>query len=234
MRRAVGDKELSDLLLHGLPALVKLNLSDRIGAGSMVHPMSFVEYEASRGGVDKMIASAAGPFIGGLIPQIADGLNRISQGDVAQGMAQLLPRELRDATRAVLASQEGVRLRNGDTAIPPEALSLYDEFMMGIGMPTLPVTSRMEQQRKVKVYEQSFQKRTTALKRSYKDAYDRNNRAAIEDWQRLQETKKRLGFTPKALSELLKSPRERESSQKRLVGGVAANRSSVGFVETLQ
>ena len=65
VRRAIGDKEMADLILHGLPSLININMSNKIGAGTMLDPLPFVEYEASRGGYEKAVTAAMGPLIGG-------------------------------------------------------------------------------------------------------------------------------------------------------------------------
>ncbi len=238
VRRAIGDKEMADLILHGLPSLININMSNKIGAGTMLDPLPFVEYEATRGGYEKAVTAAMGPLIWGLGAQVVDAFGRILKGDVAQGTAQLLPRGFRDAARGFMAAQDGIQLRNGQTALTPEELSFYDSLMMGLGLPTLKTTSRTETQFKSQQYEQFFRERVTKLKRQYSEAYEENDREAMlearQAWAEMQASRKNLGFKVQPLSELLKAPREKAKAEAKLQGGVRTTEQARGFVQSLQ
>ena len=238
VRRAVGDKEMADLILHGLPSLININMSNKIGAGTMLDPLPFVEYEATRGGYEKAVTAAMGPLIGGLGAQVVDAFGRILKGDVAQGAAQLLPRGFRDAARGFMAAQDGIKLRNGQTALTPEELSFYDSLMMGLGLPTLKTTSRTETQFKSQQYETFFRERVTKLKRQYGEAYEENDREAMlearQAWAEMQASRKNLGFKVQPLSELLKAPREKAKAEAKLENGVRTTEQARGFVKSLQ
>lgn len=238
VRRAIGDKEMADLILHGLPSLININMSNKIGAGTMLDPLPFVEYEATRGGYEKAVTAAMGPLIGGLGAQVVDAFGRILKGDVAQGTAQLLPRGFRDAARGFMAAQDGIQLRNGQTALTPEELSFYDSLMMGLGLPTLKTTSRTETQFKSQQYEQFFRERVTKLKRQYSEAYEENDREAMlearQAWAETQASRKNLGFKVQPLSDLLKAPREKAKAEAKLQGGVRTTEQARGFVQSLQ
>ena len=64
IRRAIKDKETSDLLLKGLPTLMGLDLSRKVGAGEMLSPLPFWNYDPSQGkrNATELIANAAGPW----------------------------------------------------------------------------------------------------------------------------------------------------------------------------
>ena len=238
VRRAIGDKEMADLILHGLPSLININMSNKIGAGTMLDPLPFVEYEATRGGYEKAVTAAMGPLIGGLGAQAVDAFGRILKGDVAQGTAQLLPRGFRDAARGFMAAQDGIKLRNGQTALTPEELSFYDSLMMGLGLPTLKTTSRTETQFKSQKYETFFRERVTKLKRQYSEAYEENDREAMlearQAWVEMQASRKNLGFKVQPLSDLLKAPREKAKAEAKLENGIRTTEQARGFVKSLQ
>ena len=238
VRRAIGDKEMADLILHGLPSLININMSNKIGAGTMLDPLPFVEYEATRGGYEKAVTAAMGPLIGGLGAQVVDAFGRILKGDVAQGTAQLLPRGFRDAARGFMAAQDGIQLRNGQTALTPEELSFYDSLMMGLGLPTLKTTSRTETQFKSQQYETFFRERVTKLKRQYSEAYEENDREAMlearQAWAEMQASRKNLGFKVQPLSDLLKAPREKAKAEAKLENGIRTTEQARGFVKSLQ
>lgn len=238
VRRAIGDKEMADLILHGLPSLININMSNKIGAGTMLYPLPFVEYEATRGGYEKAVTAAMGPLIGGLGAQAVDAFGRILKGDVAQGTAQLLPRGFRDAARGFMAAQDGIQLRNGQTALAPEELSFYDSLMMGLGLPTLKTTGRTETQFKSQQYETFFRERVTKLKRQYSEAYEENDREAMlearQTWAATQASRKNLGFKAQPLSDLLKAPREKAKAEAKLENGIRTTEQARGFVKSLQ
>lgn len=238
VRRAIGDKEMADLILHGLPSLININMSNKIGAGTMLDPLPFVEYEATRGGYEKAVTAAMGPLIGGLGAQAVDAFGRILKGDAAQGTAQLLPRGFRDAARGFMAAQDGIQLRNGQTALAPEELSFYDSLMMGLGLPTLKTTGRTETQFKSQQYETFFRERVTKLKRQYSEAYEENDREAMlearQAWAEMQASRKNLGFKAQPLSDLLKAPREKAKAEAKLENGIRTSEQARGFVKSLQ
>lgn len=238
VRRAIGDKGMADLILHGLPSLININMSNKIGAGTMLDPLPFVEYEATTGGYEKAVTTAMGPLIGGLGAQAVDAFGRILKGDVAQGTAQLLPRGFRDAARGFMAAQDGIKLRNGQTALTPEELSFYDSLMMGLGLPTLKTTGRTETQFKSQQYETFFRERVTKLKRQYSEAYEENDREAMlearQAWAEMQASRKNLGFKAQPLSDLLKAPREKAKAEAKLENGIRTTEQARGFVKSLQ
>ena len=137
-----------------------------------------------------------------------------------------------------MAAQDGIKLRNGQTALTPEELSFYDSLMMGLGLPTLKTTSRTETQFKSQQYEQFFRERVTKLKRQYSEAYEENDREAMlearQAWAEMQASRKNLGFKVQPLSDLLKAPREKAKAEAKLQGGVRTTEQARGFVQSLQ
>ena len=131
-----------------------------------------------------MLAAAAGPFLSGTLPQALDGINRMRQGEFAQGMAQLMPKGARDAIRAYEASNEGIKDRAGRTLLDPELLSFYDTVMMGMGAPTLRTTRPRDVNTLKRTYEDHFSSRSSQLKRDFIEAYKDNDAAKKREVER--------------------------------------------------
>jgi len=237
VRRALGDNKMADFLLYGAPTALGINFSGRIGAGQMLDPLPFADYGLDRNSYEKMLAAAAGPFLSGTLPQALDGINRMRQGEFAQGMAQLMPKGARDAIRAYEASNEGIKDRAGRTLLDPELLSFYDTVMMGMGAPTLRTTRPRDVNALKRTYEDHFSSRSSQLKRDFIEAYKDNDaakkREVERDWLELQAVRVNNGFARQPISDLRRAPFARKREEQKVVGGVRTTDSAAGFVEPL-
>lgn len=237
VRRALGDNKMADFLLYGAPTALGINFSGRIGAGQMLDPLPFADYGLDRNSYEKMLAAAAGPFLSGTLPQALDGINRMRQGEFAQGMAQLMPKGARDAIRAYEASNEGIKDRAGRTLLDPELLSFYDSVMMGLGAPTLTTTRPREVDALKRTYEDHFSSRSSQLKRDFIEAYKDNDaakkREVERDWLELQAVRVNNGFARQPISDLRRAPFARRREEKKVIGGVRTTEAAAGFVEPL-
>ncbi len=247
VRRALGpdNKALADLLLKGVPAALGVDLSGRIGAGSVADPLPFVEYTAGREGYEKALVGAAGPFLGGLVPQAFDGMERIRKGlstendrEVVEGMAQLMPKGIRDGIRGLALATDGRRLRDGSLVVSEEDVGLLDAALQAVGLPSTLVTRQQQATGQVIRYEQFYRNRTSAIKAQFTEAREAGDSAAIrqarEDWLALQDAREKNGFDRQPLSDLLRAPQELRRRRERVEDvGVRATVAAEDFARSL-
>lgn len=235
LTRAVG-KEWADLLWGGATQAAGVPLGGRIGAGGMLSLLPYTELEASRKGYESMFTAAAGPLLGGIAPRMVDGLGLMAGGDLWKGTEAMLPSGFANASKAARFGVQGVTQRNGDVALTSEEIGVMDLALQAIGLPTNTIQERSYLAGAKFKAETFYKERTTDLKRAYADAYNAGSGTGevIADWNALQATRVELGFTRQPLSELVKSPQERQKRETSVVGGVQSRQSSAGFLANLR
>ena len=237
LRREIGNKEVADLLLRGLPAYMGVNTSERLGMGMTFSLLPFVDLKPTRDGALVVMASALGPWTTPLARGI-DGVGQIQNGNVLAGIAQMQPALTMNLIRAYEQHTVGVRSRQGVTLLEPEELGYLELVTQGLGWPSKTLTDRhLVAGMKWKATEH-FKGRASRIRKVYADAYRdgdaRTMDRAIEEWVRLQEMKVRYGlgnYLP--LKDLTKAPLERMKKEQRVIGGVQFESTERGFVEDM-
>jgi hypothetical protein len=237
MRKMIGDNDLADLLLKGAPKLAGIDLSGRLGAGGMLSLLPFADPEVSRKGVEGMILQATGPFVGGLLPRWADGVDMMSKGDYYKGMEALLPKGLADAAKGARLATQGMTQRNGDLVMSPEDISVLDGAIQALGFQTNTLTDRSFRASAKFTTDKFFDAKVGELKREYVEAYRAGDTDAMAEararWKDLQASRQGNGYKPQPLAELIKAPREQGKREKNTAGGVQYRTRQEGMVKQL-
>jgi hypothetical protein len=237
MRKMIGDNDLADLLLKGAPKLAGVDLSGRLGAGGMLSLLPFSDPEVSRKGVEGMILQATGPFVGGLLPRWADGVDMMSKGNYYKGMEALLPKGLADAAKGARLATQGMTQRNGDLVMSPDDISVLDGAIQALGFQTNTLTDRSFRASAKFTTDKFFDAKVGELKREYVEAYragDTEGMAeARERWKDLQASRQGNGYKVQPLAELIKAPREQGKREKNTAGGVQYRTRQEGMVKQL-
>ncbi len=238
LRRLIGNNELADLLLKGAPKLLGVDVSGRIGAGGMLSLFPYTDLSATREGYANAMIALGGPFIGGLMPKVVDGLGLIASGEYWKGSEQLLPSGLGNVIRATRFNEEGVTRRNGDVVLSPDEINLLTWASQAVGLPSNTLSDRTFLANAQFKSDTFYRERTSTLKREYSEAVRNNDTAAMrearEDWLATQVARRELGFSVQPLSELLRAPREQLKRERSTIGGVQTRANNEGFVEALQ
>lgn len=237
LRRAIGDKDLADLLLKGAPKLAGVDISGRVGAGGMLSILPYTDIEMSREGYAQVVTGLAGPFVGGLLPRTVDGIGYIAGGEYWKGLEQLMPSLLSNAMKGIRFSTEGVTQRNGDVVMSGEEIVFMQGLMQAIGLPTNAIKDRSFVASSKFKADTHFRERTSELKRMYaqavRDGDEAARREAIAEWQSTQEARRRLGYDTQPMSELLRAPMEQRKRERETLAGVQVRDSNRGFVAQL-
>ena len=238
LRQFVGDEDLANLLLKGVPAWAGVDLSGKIGMGQMVSALPFTAPDVtSRDGYKDVLLGLSGPFLGGLLPRFADGVGLIGKGDLYKGLEMLLPSGLANAMKGYRSATEGVTQRNGDVVMSPEDVGLAAAALQALGLPSTTLVQRQFSASAKFEYDQHFQARSSAVKQAYAKAYREGDAEALaearQEWTDLQEVRERVGYTRQPLAQLLKAPGEQAKREASTAGGVQFNRNNRGFVEAM-
>lgn len=234
MRRAIGDDTLADLIVKGVPAALGVDVSGKVGMGQMLSILPYTDIDFSRRGIAEAgYALMTGPF-GGLTLKAADGVSLMGQGDYYKGLEQLMPTGVAQAMKGYRFATEGVTSRAGDVLISPDEISFAEAFMVAAGLPTKQLTDKQFLQSAKFEYDQFYNEKASEIKRAYARAYRSGDGASLsearQEWEKLQQSRVRNGYTRQPLSNLLKAPQEQSKRERGVVGGVQTNRANRGFV----
>lgn len=234
-RKAIGDEDTANLILRGVPAALGLDVSQRIGMGNAFAILPFTDINLTdRKGLAQTMMGAGGPFIGGLLPRVADGIGYIRKGDYYKGLESTLPKGLGDALKAYRFATEGVTQKNNDMLLKPSEVDMFDVMSQAVGLPSTHLTARQRRTGDVIESQEYYKDRVSTMKHKYSAAYKENDAETMqetrEEWLRVMEAMRRNGLKPTPLSTLLKAPREQGKREKDVIEGVAARRGTQQFV----
>jgi len=238
LRRMIGDKETADLILKGAPKLAGIDLSQRLGAGGMLSLLPFAEPELSRDGYKDVIFNALGPAVSGFGGRMVEGAGLMAGGQFWKGSEMLLPGLLGNTLKGIRMSTEGVSQRNGDIVLSPDEIGFMQGLSVAFGTPSNTITDRNFLTSAKFKADKFYNDRTSSLKREYGDAYRDGDSATMrslrDEWMQTQEARKRLGYKPQPLSDLLKAPQEQRKREATAMGGVQTTKANAGFIGALQ
>lgn len=213
------------LLARGIPAWMGLDVSGKLGMGNVMSILPYTEVDlTSRGGIEKAALGAMGPFIGGLLPKMADGVGLVGRGDYYKGLEQMMPNGVSNAMKGIRFATEGITLRNGDVVVPPEEISFMQAIMQGLGLPTAGITERSYAQNEVRKVDKYYGDKESEIKYQYAKAYKAGNSSALaearQEWALVQQSKREQGIKASPLSELIKAPMAQQKRERSVIGGV--------------
>lgn len=233
IRRLIGDKATSDFLLGGVPAALGLDVSGRIGAGTMLSPFPFLSSKPwdSREAANEFWVSFGGPALA-QANRMFEGMSYINEGDLFKGFEKMVPNGVGNAMRAYRFATEGYTTKNGTITIPSSEFDAMDTFFQAIGLPTSVTTDRMRLQDKLIRSEEYFAREERKLNKAYRAATSAKERMEVQrEYLALQKKRAEKGFTPKPVTQLVKNAQKVEKDAANNVGGVIANNSNRGLLE---
>jgi hypothetical protein len=238
IRKMIGDKEVADVVLRGLPTLGGGDWSGKIGAGNMLSVMPFSNADiTTRSGFYEALGTLAGGASGGMVVRGVDGLGLLANGDYMKGFELLLPKGLGDVIKAYRLGTDGATRRNGDVILPADELNALEMAWQAIGIPPAQMSAMYEKQERVRSTERRFRERTTRIKNDYTKAMrERDTAAAAEArqaWVNLQAARVKVGLKRQPLSELIRAPREQAQRERETAGGVQFRRGTERMVEDI-
>jgi hypothetical protein len=238
LRKLVGDETVADLLLRGVPAAVGLeSLGKKLAMENVAAISPFTDIDlTNRDALTKVYVSLLGPAAG-LSLKMADGLGLMRNGDYYKGLEQLLPNGVANVMKGGRYLTEGVTMRNGDTVMSPEDISMLDAAFQAVGLPTGTITDRQRLQNVVYDANKFYDSRTTELKNNYIKAFKSGDSDAMQEtrdaWMELQEARARNGYVRQPISTLFKAPMEQRKRERNVANGVEFNKNNRRFVETV-
>jgi hypothetical protein len=190
----------------------------------------------SRSGAEKMLVGLMGPTAA-LSLKAADALGMIGKGEYYKGLELALPNGFGNAMKGYRFATEGITMRNGDLVLSPEEISYVDAAFQAVGLPTNTITHRQYTQKVEAEFDKYYSDRASEIKGLYVNASrERDSEgmsAARQEWEELQDSRRKNGYKIQPMSELFKSlvaARKREAS---VVNGVETTKANKQFVANI-
>ncbi len=233
LRDAVGDEDLADLLLHGVPAMAGIDMHAKLGDDKIFSITPYTEWDlSSRDGFAKTVVGFMGPAAS-QGATFADGFGKMQKGDYYKGLEQFMPRGIKDGMAAFRMANEGFTLSNGDVMVGPDDMSGFALAMSGLGMPSSEIQRIKWLRGQQYEAKQFFNDRTKAIQREYAAAFKADDTEALaelqDEWMALQDGKDRVRpyfndspdeLKRQALSTLLRYPRAALERERKLQAAV--------------
>lgn len=220
IRELVGDNEtLATLLTRGVPAaFLGADTSMRMAGGTAFSQIPFTDAEVSREGWRQMVTDSMGPFLGGIVPNAAEGINQMRQGRYWRGVELMVPRVVRDMSRAMRHGSEGVTSPSGEQRLPKEEMNLVHAAWQALGFQPTPLAEHY-QQRGVEFQDEAFfRDRTSRITESFVKARAKNDMdgaaKARKDFLKLQESRVASGLKRQPLSNLNAAWKRRQTADR--------------------
>lgn len=213
-------KDAGDAFMKGLPTLLGMDLSKRIGLGDLLNPLPTMRTDKEgRELWQEVLMAGAGPAIGGLGGQTADAMMYLAKGDFVKAVEQLMPKFIMDPIKAGRFATEGLTTRSGVTAVDREMFSTWDLVQQAAGLSPLSINDKYEARAFVEEKKQELGNVATRYKQEWlKARKDGDAQAMKETWDHIRENvnpaRVRNGLKPITQGELLKFARQRGKQEE--------------------
>lgn len=235
LRQAIGDPQIANLLLNGVPSLAGLNLTGSLGQGNILSLAPYADTPVDEKSYNAYITQMLGPAIGGVGRNIINGVDLMNKGETYKAFEKMSPRGLASAMRAVREASEGETNTRGEVT----ASDIPSVETMA-GLLGLNTTSRAGRQfnREQHFEDDRFNDdRSSELKKRYVEAVEAGDRTAMSDvrsdWKKFQDMRVSKGLKRQGISVLIKAPREKTKKERNTVGGVQFTTATRGEAEQL-
>ncbi len=235
IRKAIGNETLAELLLHGAPTLAGLNLTGSIGQGNILALAPYADSPIAKEPKDAKaqaalyMAQLAGPMIGGIIPQMAEGLSFMANGDLYKGLEGMMPRGLNAAMRSYREATQGETNRAGEVTEPD--ISARETIYSALGLQPIERTRRQFRREQAFNDADFYDGKATDLRKEYAAAAPADRPALRTQWMELQKLRDAHGFKRQPMSSLLSV--EKSNRRKMVDHGVIYTKSQRDRIEQL-
>ncbi len=138
-------QEGSLLVRKGLPALLGIDLSQRMGAGDILNPAPYARWTGSASDTFKDFLANAVPVLGATSNAMR-GYDYMSEGDMVKGIGMVMPKFVSNFAKAYSLANRGIVNKYGDSVITPDDLHTGDIAATALGFQPSDVERHYEAQ----------------------------------------------------------------------------------------
>jgi len=206
IEKAVGDKNVAQLLLRGIPGALGVDLTSKVGYGDMLGIAPYTNVNpADRKSVQDAIGQVtAGPF-GGLVGRAAESLHHILVGNYYKGIEGMMPQGIANVMRGARELTNGVTNTKNDKLMN---LNAGEAFAEALGFqPSSKSLMQSETGAMIQSTEQ-FKDRLEMLKERYNNTVQSHGDPSsdIKNLNELRAEMQARGFKPTPLGDMLRAP----------------------------
>jgi len=238
MRDKLKDTGLELMLTKGMPAALGYDASSKLGMGNVTSISPFAETDlTSKSGYEKAAIALAGPFAGGMLPNMADGVGMLAQGDYYKGLEKFMPSGAANAMKAYRFSTDGITNKNGDMVMSPEDISFTETMMQAVGLPPTKFSERTYRAGEMYKAEQYFTNTEKNIIHNFVRAAKENDMDSMsnarQEFLQLQNVRAANGLPRQNMSVLHKGVEAQKKREHSVVGGVETNKQNARFARGL-
>ena len=219
IEKAVGDRHIAQLLLRGVPGLLGVDLSKKVGYGDMlgIAPYTDVDPTDRKSVQDAIGQVTAGPF-GGLVGRAAQSLHHIFVGNYYKGLEGLMPQGIANIMKGAreggfAPTLGGVTNTKNDKLMD---INAGEALLEAFGFePSSKAMMQSETGAMIKSTE-DFKNRLEILKERYNNdarSGSAGTSTAIKEMNDLRKEMVERGYRPTPLADILKTPIEQLKRQ---------------------
>lgn len=243
IRKLIGDKEMADFVLRGVPKLLGVDMSEKVGATSLANPLKFLlpywdgSLSDGKEGANALLVGLAGPAAG-LFARGAEGVPYFMQGDYSKAVERLIPSGFANVAKAARFGLEGISTKSGDIMVPGEKVSWLDMVFQGAGLPSNTLTDRNALVGSELRHSEWASQQLTRIRRDYEKAMragDRIRMKAIvrEDLGELNKARLKMGYTSIPAKQLLRAAISQRKREREAVHGIKATGTNREFLKRM-
>lgn len=239
VRRLIDNKDVSDVLLRGLPRMIGVDLSEKLGAGSIFTPLRQWEYSAREGSDNwaRLVTDAAGPWAT-MGERLMTAASQFSSGNIWKGIETMMPNGIpRNALQVPRLFNEGYTNKAGDVLIKPENYDVVDAISQLMGLQPAEITDRHRVQGSVIRSDEARSKEYTALAKQYREAArdgdTKEMRKLRAKWAEANKKWRERGYKTRSITDLVNEPMNQRNRERNASGGVLTTDSNRRAIEGL-
>lgn len=239
IRKMIGDKDMSNLLMRGVPAWLGMDVSGKIGAENMLSPMPYMnaKFSDGRDGANELIAGALGPAAS-LVQKFYTAGQYFVQGDEWKALEYALPNGLAtNLSKGVRFITEGYSSKAGDVLVKPQDYDVGDFLIQTLGFQPRVMTDRMRVQDSLIRHKESFDAEKNRIYMDFKKARREGDHAGMNQARRemlkLAAEARKQGLTGYTIQNMINAANEQRRRERQAVGGVGTSKNDRQFVKKM-
>lgn len=239
IRKMIGDKDMSNLLMRGVPAWLGMDVSGKIGAENMLSPMPYMnaKFSDGRDGANELIAGALGPAAS-LVQKFYTAGQYFVQGDEWKALEYALPNGLAtNLSKGVRFMTEGYSSKAGDVLVKPQDYDVGDFLIQTLGFQPRVMTDRMRVQDSLIRHKESFDADKNRIYMDFKKARREGDHAGMNQARRemlkLAAEARKQGLTGYTIQNMINAANDQRRRERQAVGGVGTSKNDRQFVKKM-
>jgi hypothetical protein len=167
-----GDKGSATVLAKGLPAMLGMDLSKRVGLADVASILPMARYDQAKTGrdvVSETLLNAAGPAAG-LAAQVIDGIRLVTNGDFVKGTEKMIPKSAGDIIKAARYATKGFTDGKGDEVLGADEIGAWNIFLRSVGVASTQEANYYEGTKALKNLESAVKDRKNEIGNAYRAA----------------------------------------------------------------